>query len=116
MLAIDCVGQISDVVVMRHTDCGTGRWTDEGVRRVLRERVESGEKGFGAGGAKGRNGEGLEEMRFCESMGSEEEADEEMLRGDVAWLRSSGLVRAEMRGRIVGCVYETGTGGVRVVC
>lgn len=106
MLAIDSLAPLTDVVVMRHTDCGTGWWTDEGVKKVLRER--SGGKGTG------RMGEKVEEMDFCESHGHE--GDERLLRQDVEWLKGSALVREEMKARIVGMMYVTETGEAKVVC
>ena len=106
MLAIDSLAPLTDVVVMRHTDCGTGWWSDEGVKKVLMER--SGGKGVG------RLREAVEKMDFCESHGSD--GDERLLREDVEWLRGSALVREEMKGRVVGMMYITETGEAKVVC
>lgn len=122
LLAIDNLPghALTDVIVMRHTDCGTARWTDDGVRAVLRERCcsssSNGARGEGedAMGMVGRRGESVMEMGFGESVG--EMGDVGLLREDVEWLRKSPLVREAMKRRVVGMLYSVETGEARVVC
>lgn len=107
MLAIDTLAPLTDVIVMRHTDCGTGKWKDEDVRKALRERA-------GEMKGVGRRGESVNDMEFGESMG--DAGDERLLREDVDWLKASPLVREQTKERIVGMLYVTETGEVKVVC
>lgn len=105
MLAIDSLFGFTDVIVMRHTDCGTTSWTDEKIRDLLEERS-------GGRGMEGRRGEKLQDMGFCESVGDMEQ----LLKEDVEWLRNSPLVRDEMKKGIVGAMYDVDTGKTSVIC
>lgn len=107
ILAIDSIAPLTDVIIMRHTDCGTAYWTDEGVRKALRERA-NGEK------MVGRRGEAVSSMAFCESEG--DAGDEQQLRQDIEWLKASPLVRDGTKSKLVGMLYTTHTGRVRVAC
>lgn len=107
MLAIDSLAPLTDVIIMRHIDCGTAYWTDEGVRKALRERSDR-------NGMVGRRGESADSMGFCESSGNS--GDEELLKKDVEWLRASPIVRQQTKARIVGMIYVTETGEAKVVC
>lgn len=109
MLAIDSVGPLTDIVIMRHTDCGTAKWTDEGVKKVLIDRCGDDE-------VVGRRGENLVAAGFGESVGDQSYGDERLLREDVEWLKASPVIRKEMKGCIVGMMYNTGTGEVKVIC
>lgn len=109
LLAIDSLAPLTDVIIMRHTDCGTAKWTDEGVRNALAER-----SGGAAAGIVGRRGEEVQNMAFCESRGNL--GDERLLRDDVRWLKASPLVREQTKRSLVGMIYNTATGEVNVVC
>ena len=97
---------------MRHTDCGTAYWTDEGHRAMLRERVCAGADAEREKGLVGRRGEKLEDIGFCESQGNMEE----LVKKDIEWLKGSPLIREETRKRIVGAMYHTETGVVDIIC
>ena len=105
LLALDTEIGITDVMVMRHTDCGTRRWTDDKVRKALRERSDGQD-------LVGRRGEKLEDMNFCESVGDMEE----LVKGDVEWLKHSPLVTEDTKKSIVGAMYHVDTGKVSVLC
>lgn len=109
LLAIDSVAPITDVIIMRHTDCGTAYWTDDSVLKVLKER-----SGVTPEAMVGMRGEKVADMTFCGSEGHK--GDEQLLRQDIRWLKESPLVRDEMKTRIVGMLYITATGEAKVVC
>lgn len=105
LLAIDGMMAIKDIVIMRHTDCGTAYWTDSSVREVLKERC---------GPAWEVEKNEVEKMDFCGSNG--DRGDEHLLKQDVEWLRNSSLIRDQFKARIVGMIYQTDTGKASVVC
>ena len=107
MLAIDSLSGFTDVVMMRHTDCGTGLWTDERIRESIEGRTAVDHAAL-----VGRRGEKLSEVPFCESVGDMEA----LLREDVGWLKNSPVVREGMKERIVGMMYEVETGKAKVIC
>lgn len=39
ILALDGLFKINDILVVHHTDCGTLRYTDAGIRDVLKARL-----------------------------------------------------------------------------
>lgn len=67
------------------------------------------------GGGKileGRRGESLQDMGFCESVGDMEQ----LLKDDVEWLKNSPLISEETKKSIVGAMFVTETGEVKIVC
>ena len=87
---------------------------------MLGERLaETASKANGDGGGSGKEGkEGKEEEKETLGrlyFGACEKDPREMCREDVAWLRGNALVRAELRGRVWGGVYDLESGRVEGV-
>lgn len=76
---------------MHHDDCGASMYTDEGIRRKIKESVGSGRS--------------LEDMTFG-AIGDVEQG----VRDDLAFLREHPLVRKQLREKAVGFVYDIHTG------
>lgn len=97
ILALDGFMGITGILVVHHTDCGTTHFKDAAIREGLKARVPS------------RAAE-IEGMGF----GAIEDLPQSV-RDDIAKLRSSPLVREELKGEVYGFVYDIKTGALGAV-
>ncbi|TKA57549.1 hypothetical protein B0A55_12413 [Friedmanniomyces simplex] len=99
ILALDVLLGLQEIVVIKHTDCGSLAYTDEGVKRVLGER------------APGMQEE-IAKMEFGSIAGK---TLEQGLREQVDVVKGSGLVREDLKARIRGFVFDLASGGLMEV-
>lgn len=99
ILALDHLVGISEIMVVKHTDCGTLAYTEEGVKGELVER---------APGCK-------HEIEGMEVGSNSKSGLEAGLREEVKRVRGSQLVRGELKEKIRGFVYDLNDGGLTEV-
>ena len=91
----------TEIIVLRHSDCGSTFYRDDGLKAVLRERIA------------GREVEDID----IDSMvfGACTTSPEERCLEEVVWLRDHPLLRKELRQKVFGGVYNLETGKVEKV-
>jgi carbonic anhydrase len=99
ILAVDALIGINEVMVIKHTDCGSLTYTETGVKDALKER------------APGRDKE-IEEMEIGSIAGK---TLEQGLREQLAAVKGSELVREETKGGIRAFVYDLVSGTLNEV-
>lgn len=99
VLAFDVLFGLSEIIVVKHTDCGTQKYTTEGVKSVLRERAPSEE-------------EEIQAINFGSIAGK---TLEEGLKEQVEAVRASELVRADLKTKIRGFIYDLESGALNEV-
>ncbi|KPI35785.1 uncharacterized protein AB675_11177 [Cyphellophora attinorum] len=100
LLAVDSLVSFTDVFIIRHTDCGTTHFTDASIKRGIRDQL-----------ADEHDKLELEAIEFGDcAVPPEQRCSEE-----VAWLREQAFLREELRGKVVGGVYDLDTGKVELV-
>lgn len=99
VLALDTLVGIHEIVVVKHTDCGSLAYTTEGVQEVLIER------------APGKKSE-IKEMEFGSIAGK---TLEQGLKEQIAAVRASELVRKDLKPKIRAFVYDIASGAVTEV-
>lgn len=103
ILAIDTLVSFTDILIVRHTDCGTTVFRDDSIKQVLRDRVA----GIGREDLDGH----LDQMNFGDCPVSAEERCSE----DVEWLRKHPLVREDLRKSVRGGVLDLKSGVVKMI-
>lgn len=100
---------------MRHTDCGSTIFREEGVKNILKERLAGSASQNGSAGvaANGSSAKDIEGMYFGACTPQDDPAG--MCRADLGWLRANPLVHEELRGRVWGGVYDLASGRVEGV-
>lgn len=99
LLALDTMAQFKNIMVIKHTDCGTLVFKDDEVKASLAEKVPS---------AKGE----IEKMVFGSLNGK---TLEEGLKEQVAAVKGSQLVRPEIKSSIRGFIFDIANGGLTEV-
>lgn len=99
ILAVDALIGIDEVLVIKHTDCGSLAYTEKGVKDALKER------------APGREKE-IDEMELGSIAGK---TLEQGLVEQIAVVKGSDLVREEMKGGIRAFVHDLITGSMTEV-
>ncbi|ETN41190.1 uncharacterized protein HMPREF1541_03125 [Cyphellophora europaea CBS 101466] len=105
ILAIDTLVHFTDLLVVRHTDCGSLIFRDNDIRAELKARLSS------SSANETMLGQELDGMCFGECTTSAAE----MCREDVQWLKNNVLVREDLRAGIWGGVFDLSTGRVEGV-
>ncbi len=98
LLALDTLIGITDIIVVKHTDCGATMFRDDNVKQKLKER------------APDRVAE-IDDMNFYMITTSLEDKVKE----DLAYLRGNTLMEQKLRDRITGYVYDLETGKLNPV-
>lgn len=99
ILALDTLVGINEIMVVKHTDCGSLAFTEEGVKDVLKKR------------APGREKE-IEEMEIGSIAGK---TLEQGLREQIAVVKGSELLRGELKGSIRAFVHDIVSGSLTEV-
>ncbi|KAK5701514.1 hypothetical protein LTR97_004329 [Elasticomyces elasticus] len=99
VLAIDCLLGLKEIMVVKHTDCGTLAYTDEGVKTVLAERAPSAKKE-------------IEELYVGSIAGK---TLEQGLKEQVGEVKAGQLLRPELKSSIRAFVYDLAQGGLTEV-
>ena len=92
IVALDAFLDITDIVVVHHTDCGSTYWTNDFVRSKVKERLP--------------NLQGVESMQF----GAVTTSLEQSVIDDLEFIRNSELIRKELADRSHGFLYDIKTG------
>ncbi|KAK5678751.1 hypothetical protein LTS10_009195 [Elasticomyces elasticus] len=99
IVALDTLVDFREIMVVKHTDCGSQMYTVEGVRGVLSERAPS------------KKAE-IEKMELGSIAGK---TLEQGLREQVGAVKASGLVKEELKSKIRAFVYDIASGGLTEV-
>jgi carbonic anhydrase len=94
VLALDALVRLDEIMVVKHTDCGSLAYTTEGVNNVLRER------------APGKKDQ-IEKMELGSIAGK---TLEQGVKEQVAAVKASELLRAELKPKIRGFVHDLVSG------
>ncbi|KAK3655415.1 hypothetical protein LTR22_010300 [Elasticomyces elasticus] len=99
VVALDTLVDFREIMVVKHTDCGSLMYTVEGVRGVLGER------------APGKKAE-IEKMELGSIAGK---TLEQGLREQVGAVKASDLVKDELKSKIRAFVYDIASGDLTEV-
>lgn len=101
ILAIDSLVKFTDLVLVKHTDCGSLVFRDEKIKKGLYARE----------GLTAEHKEEIGRYRFGENLVTIEES----VRRDLQYLAGTPFLRPELKSNASGFVYDLGDGGVRRV-
>jgi carbonic anhydrase len=99
ILAIDALIGLNEIMVIKHTDCGTLAYTDKGVKGALKERAPGLEKE-------------IDEMEIGSIAGK---TLEQGLKEQINVVKQSKLVREEMKAGIRAFVHDLVSGSLTEV-
>jgi carbonic anhydrase len=105
ILAIDSLVSFTDIVVVRHTDCGSGLFRDEAIKAGIRARLPS------------SSADDADLQAEIENFHSGEctTSPAEMCRDEVEWLKAHPFLRDELKTKVWGGVFNIETGKVDAV-
>ncbi|KAH8811226.1 carbonic anhydrase [Xylogone sp. PMI_703] len=86
------LGGLDEIAVIHHTDCGALRFTNEKVRKLMKDRLDC-------------NHDDIKDMDF----GPIEDL-EKSVRDDLIFLRQSPLIRKELKDKVRGFVFDITSG------
>lgn len=98
LLALDALVILSDIIVVKHTDCGATVYRDDAIRDDLKKRAPE------------RAAE-IDGMSFGNITGSLKDSVKENL----SYLKGSSFVRKELADKCIGFVYDLKTGVLTAV-
>ncbi|KAE9376075.1 hypothetical protein N431DRAFT_464132 [Stipitochalara longipes BDJ] len=93
ILILDSFVQVSDIIVVHHTDCGAMHVTEAKVRSDLRKRLPQDDN--------------IDKMQFGEIRDLKQS-----LKDDLAFLQSSPYIREELKPRVRGFLYDIKAGSM----
>ena len=99
ILALDTLVGIHEIMVVKHTDCGSLAFTEKGVKDILKQRAPMREQD-------------INEMDFGSIAGK---TLEEGLREQVGYVKGSELVREELKPNIRSFIHDLVSGTLREV-
>ncbi|KAE9370975.1 carbonic anhydrase [Stipitochalara longipes BDJ] len=105
LIFLDTLSQgtaLEQVVIIHHTNCGLTLTTEEGLHDALKAEYSD-------------QAEEIEKIEFGNYDGSDAKKHEESIREDIAFLRSSPLVRKELKENVRGYVYDIISGKLLAV-
>jgi len=99
ILALDTLLEFQNIMVVKHTDCGSQMYTVKGVKDVLKERAPSSEKV-------------IDRMELGSIAGK---TLEQGLKEQVGSVKGSELLRGDLKAKIRGFVHDLISGELREV-
>lgn len=120
ILVLDTVVGLVEIAIVHHTDCGTLQFTDQSIRDKLKSRtspetwqeIENIE--FGGNAKYVLKLFKRKTRSFLTNTGSIEDRVDSV-RGDLAWVNSSQLIRDELKKACRGFLFDIKTGKVQEV-
>lgn len=99
ILAIDSLIKLTDIVLVKHTDCGSLVFRDEKIREGL----------YAKEGLTEADRSKVDQYRFGENLGTIEES----VKQDLRFLAETTLLSQALKKNVSGFVYDLKDGGVR---
>jgi carbonic anhydrase len=99
ILALDAMLEIKEIMVVKHTDCGSQKYTTEGVKTILKERAPAEDDAIGRMNLGSIAGKTLEQ-------GLEEQ---------ILAVKSSPLVREDLKQKIRAFIFDLTVGDLKEV-
>ncbi len=97
MLAIDNLVDFNNVILLKHTDCGSTLFRDDKIKAQLKDRA-------------GSSAKEIEGMRFGENTVPVKES----VKRDVAWLKEN-LLASEAMKNVTGMLLHLDSGRVEII-